>query len=141
MVVTGTESCELSFSFPTRDLPVSTIFFKLLVIRTRDIQLLRGFYELLGLHFSEEQHGKGPIHFSASVGDAVFEIYPLPEHQDADDTTRLGFAVPEISEVLERIESEGGKIVTPASSTPWGTRSVVADPDGRKVELYEDQVV
>ena len=65
---------------------------KLIVLKTNDVGALRGFYTRIGFQFVEEQHGRGPVHFSAAPGDGILEIHPLPEHAIADGTTRLGIA-------------------------------------------------
>lgn len=45
----------------------------LLVIRSSEPARTVGFYELLGLRFCEEQHGKGPVHWAADVDGVVVE--------------------------------------------------------------------
>ncbi len=108
---------------------------KLIVLKTTQPDALRGFYTQLGFQFVEEQHGKGPVHFSAALGDGVLEIYPLPDDAEADSTTRLGFAVEGIEAIVERLAGTADVISKP-KATEWGTRAVVRDPDGRSVELY-----
>jgi hypothetical protein len=56
----------------------------LLVLKTRQIEQLRLFYQALGLELAEEQHGKGPVHYAGRAGDMVVEIYPL-----LDDGTQV----------------------------------------------------
>lgn len=108
---------------------------KLIVLKTNDVESLRAFYTRLGFRFVEEQHGKGPLHFSAPLGDGILEIYPLPDGKQPD-TTRLGFAVSDVvSIVASLIETE--VVVSKPKQTEWGLRAVVRDPDGRTVELYE----
>ena len=63
----------------------------LVVLKTREVDSLRRFYNALGVELTEEQHGKGPLHFAGPVGDVVLELYPLPEKSTPTDaTTRLG---------------------------------------------------
>lgn len=111
--------------------------FSLLVLKTHQIENLRGFYETIGITFTEEQHGKGPVHFAGQVGEMVMEIYPLHPDATTDTTTRLGFHVPALDEVLEKLTARDAKVVTAAKETPWGYRAVVLDPDGRSVELCQ----
>jgi predicted enzyme related to lactoylglutathione lyase len=109
----------------------------LLVLKTRDVERLRGFYSLLGLSFREEKHGEGPTHFSARVGELVFELYPLPASApQVEDGVRLGFAVAELDAVLRRLEGSGA-VVRGARETEWGRRAVLRDPDGRRVEVCQ----
>lgn len=105
----------------------------LLVLRSNDPSLAVKFYSQLGLNFQEEQHGRGPVHWAAELGGLVLEIYAATESQPVDASTRLGFAVADVKEMLQKFtESE---IVSPAKDSPWGERAVIRDPDGRSVEL------
>ena len=54
----------------------------LLVLKTRQVEQVRLFYQALGIELAEERHGEGPVHFAGRVGDVVIEVYPL-----ADDGT------------------------------------------------------
>jgi catechol-2,3-dioxygenase len=43
----------------------------LIVLRTARLEHCLAFYRIIGLEFVEEQHGKGPIHYAASLGNTV----------------------------------------------------------------------
>lgn len=104
----------------------------LIVIRTRDLQEARRFYEALGLSFTEECHGRGPEHLACDLGGLVLEIYP---RRGTDDTSavRLGFTVASLRGTLEALERQG--VGVPSARDE---RSVVVhDPDGHTVELRE----
>lgn len=110
----------------------------LLVLKTRQVEQLWLFYQTLGVELAEEQHGKGPVHFAGRAGDVVIEVYPLPDDgSPVDSSTRLGFAVENVAEVIRALEGTGTKIVTPPKETPWGLQGVVKNPDGRSVELTQ----
>jgi hypothetical protein len=110
----------------------------LLVLKTQQIGRLRTFYAALGIALSEERHGGGPMHYAGRVGDVVLEIYPLPEAVAvADATTRLGFVVEKLVEVIDALQAIGATVVHKPQPTDWGVRVVVRDPDGRAVELYQ----
>jgi lactoylglutathione lyase len=110
---------------------------RLLVIKTRQLDKARAFYQALGIHFSEECHKGGPVHYAGQVGATVIEVYPLPDEAPAPDASvRLGFDVANLGGVLESLQSLGTPVVTEPRITPWGYRAVVRDPDGRAVELY-----
>jgi lactoylglutathione lyase len=110
----------------------------LVVLKARQVASLRKFYGSIGIDLSEEQHGKGPVHFAGQVGGVVLEVYPLAEDgTPADATTRLGFVVPRLAEVVDELRSVGAPMVTQPQATQWGLRAVVRDPDGRAVELYQ----
>ena len=71
----------------------------LLVLKTRQVEQLRAFYQTLGVNLVEEQHGKGPVHFAGRAGAVVIEVYPLPDDgSPVDSSTRLGFNVENVAE-------------------------------------------
>lgn len=110
----------------------------LVVLKTRQVDALCGFYSSLGIKLIKEQHGKGPVHYSGQVGETVLEIYPLPEDgAPADASTRLGFVVTKVSETVEALRALNASIVSEPRETQWGFRAVVRDPDGRAVELCQ----
>jgi len=117
--------------------PMPDVSLKLLVLKTHHVDVLRAFYEVIGMSLCEEQHGSGPVHYSAKLGDVVLEIYPLAEGGQADTTSRIGFAVDDLGYVLETLWRRELAPITKARETEWGLRSVVRDPDGRAVELYQ----
>jgi lactoylglutathione lyase len=115
-----------------------TASLKLLVLKTRQVEQLRSFYHTLGIELTEEQHGIGPVHFAGRVGEVVIEIYPLSEEGTSpDSSTRLGFGVENVAEVVQALQGIGTKIVTLARETVWGLQAVVRDPDGRAVDLTQ----
>ncbi len=101
-----------------------------------------GMYRALGLTFTQEQHGSGPVHHSCDLGGTVFEIYPGSEGATPDPraggATRLGFRVASIDVTLETLQQLGTPVITPPKDSPWGRRAVVADPDGRTVEIVSE---
>ena len=110
----------------------------LLVLKTHQVEQLRFFYQTLGIELAEEQHGKGPVHFAGQVGNVVIEVYPLPDDgTPVDSSTRLGFAVESLADVIQALQNIGTKIVTPPRETAWGLQGVVKDPDSRSVELTQ----
>jgi len=114
---------------------------KLLVLKTRQVERLRQFYQTIGIEMIEEKHGDGPTHYAGRVGDIVLEVYPLTvSGSAADATVRLGFVVEELTEVVRALQSSGAAIINEPRQTAWGCRAVVRDPDGRAVELYEKEM-
>ena len=109
----------------------------LVVIRASDLDASQRFYESLGLRFVRERHGQGPEHLAAEMGGLVFEIYPRREASTT--ATRIGVRVPSVSRAIAAATSHGGSLVSPPKASPWGTRAVLTDPDGHKVELSEPQ--
>lgn len=113
----------------------------LLVIRVADLVRSRTFYEALGLELSEERHGSGPVHWSAKLDEGVLELYPLGSSATPTIGTRFGLLVAGVDAIVDRALTAGGSLVTAAGDSPWGRRAVIADPDGHKIELVEDDGV
>jgi predicted enzyme related to lactoylglutathione lyase len=114
-----------------------TVSLRLLVVKTRRLEEVRAFYQSLGVALAPEQHGQGPLHYAGQIGEAIFEVYPQQGDEVTDTSTRLGFAVDDLGRVLESLRAAGTPVISQAKATPWGTRAVVRDPDGRAVELYQ----
>ncbi|WP_407659451.1 VOC family protein [Lipingzhangella rawalii] len=91
----------------------------LVVIYSDRIDECISFYSRLGLHFEKEQHGQGPQHYAAVLGDeTVVEIYPANGHPT--ERIRLGMAL------------SGGH----ADPKLAPGRHVITDPEGRKVDIH-----
>ena len=104
----------------------------LVTVYSRDIEKSKDFYSQLGLDFDEEKHGAGPRHYAATTGAAVLEIYPA---QGTVATSRIGFCVSDLDNLVERLRGTGTRIVRDPTVSPWGRRAVIEDPDGNKIEL------
>ena len=102
----------------------------LLVVRSRDLEHSRRFYEALGLAFAAEQHGTGPLHYSSQLGTTVLELYPASLESS---TIRLGFSVTDVSATVESVRSIGGRV--DREPTAEDRSALVRDPDGNPVEL------
>lgn len=108
----------------------------LVVLQARDVESAKEFYSRLGLSFIAEQHGTGPRHYSATLGQLVFEIYPC--RADAPSAPqRVGFRIPSVDETVETLRRRGTLVVTEPKPSSWGRRAVVEDPDGNRVELSQ----
>lgn len=111
---------------------------RLLVIRTADIDRLSNFYSLLGLKFEYHKHEKSPYHYSAAIGSAVLEIYPLSKGQaEADKELRLGFSVESFENTIQILKDNQTVFLSEAMQTDYGFMAIIKDPDGRKIELYD----
>lgn len=101
----------------------------LLVVRCRNLESSRSFYESLGLVFAREQHGAGPIHYSTQLGPTVLELYPTSA---ASSNVRLGLTVPNVAAAIEAVRALGGQVVREPTAT---VTALVRDPDDNTVEL------
>jgi lactoylglutathione lyase len=104
----------------------------LVVLRTNNLECLKGFYESLGLVFEGEQHGSGPFHYSSLAGSVVLELYPAKE--PVVDSSMIGFRVNDVDGLVEKL---GDSSVQKGGFTDTGQFVIVTDPDGRKVYLTE----
>ncbi len=110
----------------------------LIVIKTNQLQAQADFYTRLGFRFDYHQHGNGPFHYASTGSGPVLEIYPLPKGINTPDaTTRLGFTVNNLDQLITSLQAAGAVIVSPPQTTAWGYAAVVQDLDGRKIELTE----
>ncbi len=100
----------------------------LLVLRCKNVEITKAFYEKLGLTFIKEKHGKGVEHYSTYVGALVLELYPLKEDTEIEQS-RLGFSV--ATQYLNLMQSE----MISSYMFDGIEVMVLQDPDGRKVEL------
>jgi catechol 2,3-dioxygenase-like lactoylglutathione lyase family enzyme len=105
----------------------------LIVLRCKDVELTRRFYEHLGLVFVEEKHGTGPQHNAGFV----LELYPAAESQPPDNV-RIGFSTPLLADLAGNIQHGSDvKVLKPPYATADRLIMLLEDPDGRKVELSQ----
>lgn len=109
----------------------------LLVLKVKDIELTAQFYAALGIQFQAEQHGAGPLHYSALLGNTVVEIYPTNTQQDVTANIRLGFTVQHLTEMMNKLKSLHVQVTTEPKQTAWGFRAVIISHDGHVIELVE----
>ena len=107
----------------------------LLVLRCRDLEASRAFYQRLGLTFAPHTHGSGPLHYAAEAHDFTLELYPAPA-DDYADQTGLGFTVPDLA-ALHAAMTAVGLQPGPIKQNPWGTTFVLRDPDRRRIEIQQ----
>lgn len=110
----------------------------LLVVRSAMPKDLAEFYTILGMTFEHHRHGNGPYHYSARIGPTVLEIYPLSKGQEkADLSLRLGFAIDSFDMVIHTLQQQSVTFHQVPAATEWGVMVVIADQEGRKIELYK----
>lgn len=79
------------------------------IIRHKDIKEAKEFFEEVG-DWQEERHGEGPLHYSLSNYDRIFEIYPLRKRP----CRRTEFIVQDYS-------------------SAFSNKNIIFDPDGRQI--------
>lgn len=108
----------------------------LIVIKTKQLEKLVEFYQLIGLPFVYHQHGNCPFHYLTALENLVFELYPLTSTQPVDSSTRLGFKVTDLDSLILILEKAAIEILPP-QLTMWDYTALVRDPDGRTIELTQ----
>lgn len=109
----------------------------LIVIRSLDAVRLVAFYQLLGISFKEEQHGRGPVHWAADLDGLVLEVYPAKTSDEVNEAVRLGFEIEDVIATVNALRSSGVEIASDVKESQWGLRAVVRDCDGRTIELVQ----
>jgi len=111
---------------------------RLIVLRTSDTKRLADFYSLFGLIFDYHKHGNSPLHYSASIGQTVLEIYPLTKSQsEADKNLRLGFGIDNFDNTVLMLKELRVSFSLEPTETEFGFMAIISDPDERKIELYK----
>lgn len=91
-------------------------------------------YEALGCRFTAEQHGDGPLHYSASVGSLVLELYPQRESAPRDHGITLGLQVADVGDSFIAAVNAGADPV----SEPANGRAILKDRAGNTVILSNE---
>src|SRR5919108_349213 len=114
--------------------------FGALVLFTARFDAMVSFYRAIGLPLREESHDDGPVHFACELGPVHFAIFESAAGDAAEPRTGgssiSGFAVSSLQQALADLRSLGARVVEEPSEYPWGPRFLVADPDGRVVEVF-----
>jgi catechol 2,3-dioxygenase-like lactoylglutathione lyase family enzyme len=113
----------------------------LVVLRTEDLGRSLRFYQALGLRFTEERHGSGPVHHACQLGETVLELYPAEPGRAPDrrtgGATMIGFHVDSLSQTIQALAGLNVAVLTPPSDSSTPARIVVQDPDGRAIEIRQ----
>ena len=109
----------------------------LIVLKSDDVPELLKFYQELGLKFEQQQHGAAPAHHSATIGGVTLEIYPAGSMTTRSTNVRIGFTTEKIDRAVDVAQKAGAKILSEPTDSPHGTKAMVADPDGNKLEFLQ----
>lgn len=112
----------------------------LLILRSRNARALVRFYEALGFTFHESRFGDSLDAYCSGYGASTyFEIHAV-ERRPPTSGLCFGIVVPSVDAAVAAAVSHGGSVLTPPASWPLiGQRAAVADPDGNRVELAENE--
>ncbi|HET9955561.1 MAG TPA: VOC family protein [Polyangiaceae bacterium] len=111
----------------------SPVSLKLVVLRCADLARSREFFEALGLVLTLEQHGSGPQHYSAQLGETVLELYPA---SGPAVPTRIGIEVPDIQATIAAVAALGNyDYVVRFEPEREPSAALLRDPDGNKIHV------
>jgi lactoylglutathione lyase len=101
------------------------------------------FYRALGVDLSGEDHGDGHVHYATDVGGVHVAVLDA-DHPAAGSlgyrqagSSFAGFYVESLESAVAALERLGAPVVVDHQVREWGCRAVVADPDGRAVEINQ----
>jgi DNA-binding transcriptional MerR regulator len=113
-----------------------------LIVITTDAKRDQKFYsETFGVHFMEEQHGDGPLHYHASWGGSSedFFLFTLTTLK-SDHRTYFGFLVDDLHATYKRALAAGATdIAGPQHIEGMPEIAQVADPSGNVINLYQSE--
>ena len=100
------------------------------------------FYRALGVALEDEDHGDGVVHAAGEVGDVHVAVLPAAASGASPGwrqggSTFVGFWVSSLEATMTALEPLGVAVLLGHEECPWGCRVVVADPDGRAVEVNQ----
>jgi len=105
----------------------------LLVLRCRDLEKTKEFYEKLGLKFETDHDKRGAVFYSAYVGDTVLELHLSDEWYRIKRNT-LAFYL-DIEDIYIFLDDANIKIEYRYMDEGVAV-AVVFDPDGRNLRIY-----
>ena len=110
-----------------------------LAVKTSDIERLKTQYESLGLHFDKHDSTARGEHYKTDFDGFIFEIYSLPTGEKQNDCAIcMGFEVEALDATIAAIKQQQNlQILTPPAQSTSGYVALVADLDGRKIELRQ----
>ena len=113
-----------------------------IVLFARDLDRCVAFYRALGIPLGVEDHGDGRLHAACDLDGVHMAVIDgagegeAPAHRAAGSTF-VGYWVDSLDETVPRLVAAGGSVLVGHELCPWGCRCVVADPDGRSVEVNQ----
>ena len=114
-------------------------FFSAILIYTKDVERLGTFYrDVLGIPLEDEKHGNEPLHYGCELGELHFAIHGAKDGMNPGvGSTCLAFEVFDIEAHMKDMAAHNVNILQQPIDMGFMKRSVIADPDGNRVEFTE----
>jgi lactoylglutathione lyase len=112
------------------------------VIMTSQVESCVAFYRTLGVPLEDEDHGDGILHAAVDIGGVHVAVVPAagsgrsPGYRQSGSTF-VGFWVSSLEATGMALQALGAEVFVKHEACEWGCRFVVADPDGRAVEVNQ----
>lgn len=106
-----------------------------LTLFAEDIERTADVYRLLGLHFTPERHGTGPLHLAGTANGLVVEIYPGKD--TASPGMMIGIEVADLAAVRARLADAGVHLQRDIERIGGEKRLIAVDPEGRRIFVRE----
>jgi len=110
---------------------------------TQDLDSMVAFYQdLSGITANRPAEGFAEIHFNGAVlalsSERLIAMFNMGAAKAAaNQSAILEFEVSDVDAVFERAAGNGTDVVMPATTMPWGNRSLLLrDPDGNLVNIF-----
>jgi lactoylglutathione lyase len=114
-----------------------------LVLFSRAPAATAAFYRTLGIDLADEDHGDGVVHYAADLGGVHVAVFDAPQQPAVvpgyrqAGTVFPGFWVADLDDTVAALRAQGTSTVVDHQVREWGCRIIVADPDGRAVEVNQ----
>lgn len=113
-----------------------------MVVFSEHLEETVAFYETLGVPLHSEDHGDGNMHAAGDLGAVHIAVLPASAPGGRlgwrqAGSSFVGFYVTSLEETIATLALLGTEVLRTHEQCEWGCRVVVADPDGRAVEVNQ----
>lgn len=109
-----------------------------ILLCSEKMEFVKLFYEAIGVTCVQEKHCGGPTHFAFQDSFSAIEIYPPRSYGSASIVFR--FNVENVDASMNAVADKFSLtdlVIESARDLKTGRKAVLADPDGRVVELFQ----
>jgi predicted enzyme related to lactoylglutathione lyase len=111
-----------------------------LIVSENPARLASFYREVVGIRLTDEAHGGSLPHYGCALGDVHFAIHPVetfPDRRHGVGAVKLALNIFDINALVERLESNGVKLLYPPHDTGFFLTTAINDPDGNFIEFTQ----